>query len=96
LSSSFGFPETDDFADDLTRALSNCGLEMSFTRSVLIFPVPRTVRIGFAPNSFELARMIAKAMRDASLVDKPVELMQVPDADKNPDALRIFIGPKVE
>lgn len=96
MESSFGTTEPDDFADDIGRALAGCefGFSVRLTPSVRIFPVPNPFRIGYAPARKQDAEMISTAMVAAKIATKPIELKLVPDADKYPNALRLFVGPK--
>jgi hypothetical protein len=97
MMSSMGTTEPDDFAGDIGRAIVACqiGLSVMLHPSVLITPVPTPFRIGYAPARKQDAEMISAAMVAAKIADKPIDLLLVPDADKDPDALRFFVGPKL-
>lgn len=92
----FGTNEADDFAEDIGRALAGCefGFDVTDSKSVMIFPVPTPLRIGFAPNRKHDADMINAAMLNAKIATKPIELLPTPDAAQYPEALRLFVGPK--
>jgi len=90
--SSIGTTEADDFAEDIGRALAACGFGVTHKKSALISPVPNPFRIGFAPNRKHDADMINAAMLKAKIATKPIERVPVPDADKDPQALRLLVG----
>jgi hypothetical protein len=95
VGSSFGTTEIDDFGEDIAKALAGCFF-VTFTKSALILPVPRPMRIAFAPDRKSDADIIANAILNAKIVRSPIEQIPAPDATEHPDALRLFIGPKLE
>src|ERR1700730_2055112 len=92
--SSFGFPETDDFAEDIAKALLDCGFSVQLTKgAVLIFPVPRPFSISFGINRKHDADSIDAAMIKAGIANKHIDFLPLAS---EPDALRFWVGPKPE
>ena len=97
IMSSAGMAEPDDFAEDIGRAIVNCqrGLSVHLAKSVLISPLPRPFRIAYAPSRKDDAQMLSDAMVNTHIAAKAIEMIPAPDADQHPDALRLFVGPKL-
>ena len=87
---STGSPEADDFAEDIAKALTDCGLDVRLLKSTLIFPLPRPLRIAFGINRKQIAEEINAAMLKANIINKPIEFYRSGRAN----AIRFFIGPK--
>jgi hypothetical protein len=97
IASSSGTSETDDFAEDIGRAIVNCqhGLSVRLHKQVLMFPIPTPLRIAYAPNRKADAQMLNDALVKTHIAAKAIEMVPVPNPDQQPDALSLFVGPKV-
>lgn len=92
IMSSFGTPEADDFAEDIAKALVRCGVNVALSKSVMILPVPRPLRIAFGPNRQQDAENIDTALLKSGITTQAME--RIPAPDQSADALRLFVGPK--
>ncbi|HXA76346.1 MAG TPA: hypothetical protein VNV41_04375 [Candidatus Acidoferrales bacterium] len=89
--SMLGSPEADDFAEDIGRALYACGFGVGVTKGVWITPIPRPFRVVYGSDRKDDAENINQALVKVGIASKLIVLEW---AQKEPDALRLFVGPK--
>ncbi len=90
-----GDPETAVFADLLTGALKTAGLKVAIRPGMILGTVKPGILLQIGKNRLVDANILANALIDAGLAERPIPAEQIPEEDKTRlEELQIVLGPK--
>jgi hypothetical protein len=90
-----GDPETATFVDLLTGTLKTAGLTVETRPGMILGAVKAGISFTIGKNRFGDANILANALIEAGLVEKPVPAEKIPEEDQSRlDELQITVGPK--
>ncbi len=90
-----GNPETSVFGNSLRDALKTSGLIVELRPGMILGTVNPGISLTIGKNRFADANILANALIDAGLAEKPIPADKIPDdAIDRADELQIVLGPK--
>ncbi len=90
-----GDPETAVFVDLLGSALKTAGLKVEIQPGMILGAVKPGISFQIGKNRFADANILANALIDAGLAEKPIPADKIPETDQTRvDELQIILGPK--
>jgi hypothetical protein len=85
-----GVADADDFAEDLARTIADCGYNIRLTKSMILMPTPKGLRMYVGRDRDADATAISNALVQSGIISTDVERHPAPVSD----SLQLQVGPK--